>query len=334
MPYNYPMKIQYLERNWEAVGERQITEDYILPDEVIVGYKHIAQIIPDEKFSFLETIHIAPVEDVVEDSYGIIKSFIFNIGTSLTNHFNISLFYEKVDNDFDFLATLLGVEMIEHMEHDSAVSKNCAGVEIDIIGIDYGMVFINLPFGQEEAIPVSSVLEIARKIDHYFFTILKEIKYIGKGVVPLIPSYAYEREKVKIFISHSSKDKEFARILRNSLHAENIDTWFDEDDILVGDDFIQSIEEGLEKSDFIAIVLTPNFETGPWAQKEYRTALTEQINKGKTKILPIKVKESNLPAMLRSISHADFSKDYDQGFKILLRSIRLRISREQNKNEI
>lgn len=328
------MKIKYLERNWEAVGERQITENYMLPDEVVVGYQHIAQIFPDEKFSFLETIHIAPVEDVVENSYGIIKSFIFNIGKSLNNHFNISLFYEKVDRDFDFLASLLGVEMIEHTEHDSTVSKNCAGIEIDIIGIDYGMVFINLPFGENETISVSSVFEIARKLDHYFFTILKEIKDIGKGVVPLVPSYAYERKKMKVFISHSSKDKDFARILRNSFHAENIDTWFDEDDILVGDDFIQSMEEGLEKSDFIAIVLTPNFETGPWAQKEYRTALTEQINKGKTKILPIKFKESNPPAMLRSISHADFSRDYDQGFKILLRSIRLRVSREQNIGEI
>jgi hypothetical protein len=328
------MKIKYLERNWEAIGEREITEEYILPDEVVVKYQHIAQIFPDEKFSFLESIHIAPAENIVENSYEIVKTFFFNIGNSLNNHFNISLFYEKVDLDLKVLSTLLGVEMVEHMEHNSIVSKNCAGIEIDIIGIDYGMVFIHMPFWERKEISVSSVFEIAKKLDHYFFTILEEIRDTGKGVVPLVPSYAYERKKVKIFISHSSKDKEFARLLRNSLHAENIDTWFDEDDILVGDDFIQSMEEGLEQSDFIAIVLSPNFETGPWAQKEYRTALTEQINKGNTKILPVKFKDSNLPAMLRSISHADFSKDYDQGLKILLRSIRLRISRERNKEEI
>lgn len=264
-------------------------------------------------------------------NYEIVKIFIFNISQSLTSHFNISLFYEKVDRDLSFLANLLGVELIEYMEHGTSLSRNCAGIEIDITGIDYGMIFFNIPFWQTSSLTTGDIIEIAEKLDHYFFTILSEIKKIEEGIRPLIPSYAYDRKKIKIFISHASKDKEFSRKLRNSLNEQNFDTWFDEDDILVGDDFIESIERGLEESDFIIIVLSRNFSKGPWAQKEYRTALTEQITNGKTKILPIKYKDSNPPPMLNSISHADFSKDFDQGLNVLLRSIRLRHSREQKK---
>ena len=219
------------------------------------------------------------------------------------------------------------------IEHDESILKNNAGIEIDIIGIDYGMVYFNVPNWNNDIQSVAAIMETAKKLDHYFFSVLKEIKEVGKGIVPLIPSYAHDQKKVKIFISHSSKDKKFARTLRDSFHSENIDTWFDEDDILVGDDFVESMEKGLKESDFIVIVLSPNFSTGPWAKKEYRTALTEQIDKGIIKILPIKHKESEPPAMLNSISHADFSVNYDDGLKILLRSIRMRYYKEKSKEK-
>ena len=323
------MKVCYLDRNWETVGEKGVSKDYLLPDKVVLEFQHIVKIIPDEKFSFLDTIHISHFEDIVENKNGTEQIFFFDIGKSLKNHFNISLFHEKIDRDLNALAVLLNKEQIEYIEQGELISNNCAGIATDIIGVDYGMVFIHIPCRQNELQPIESITETATKLDHYFFTVLSEIKEIGKGVVPLVPSYAYDRKKVKIFISHSSKDKNFARKLRDSFHSENMDTWFDEDDILVGDDFVQSMEKGLIESNFIVIVLSPNFVEGPWAQKEYRTALTEQINNGKIKILPVKFKESRLPPMLNSISHADFSKKYNQGLKILLRTIHRRYNKEK-----
>lgn len=333
MLFIYFMKINYLDINWTPVGKRTVANDYQFPDKIVSEYRHIAQLIPEEKFSFLDNIHVSPVEDIVENIYSTKTMFFFHFGKSLQNHFNISLFFEKIECDLSLLANILNMEMIEYIEHDESISKNNAGIEIDIIGIDYGMVYFNVPNWNNNIQSVAAIMETAKKLDHYFFSILKEIKIIGKGIVPLIPSYAHDQKKVKIFISHSSKDKKFARELRDSFHSENIDTWFDEDDILVGDDFVESMEKGLKESDFIVIVLSPNFSTGPWAKKEYRTALTEQINKGIIKILPIKHIASEVPAMLNSISHADFSVNYDDGLKILLRSIRMRYYKEKSKEK-
>jgi hypothetical protein len=329
------VKIKYLDRNWEAVGEKEVSPDYLLPDKVVCNYQHIAEIRPDEKLSFLDTIHVGPFEDIVEFKNGFEQIFFIDVGKVLKNSFNISLFFEKIDNDSNGLAKILNKEMVENIEPDTLIPENCAGIEIDILTVDYGMIFIHIPQYKSESYTLESLLETAKKIDHFFFTIFQEINEIGEGVIPLIPSYAYNMKKGKIFISHASKDKVFARKLRDSLRSENLDTWFDEDDILVGDDFVESIEKGLIESDYIVIVLSPNFNNGPWATKEYRAALTEQINNGKIKILPVKYKECTPPLLLNSISHADLSKNFDGGLKQLVRTIHRRYFKENvDKTEI
>jgi len=53
------------------------------------------------------------------------------------------------------------------------------------------------------------------------------------------------------FISHSSKDKEFARQLVAGLRALNVNIWLDEERIRFGDSIPQKISEGLAEADVI-----------------------------------------------------------------------------------
>ena len=111
------MKINYLDINWTPVGENTVSNDYQFPDKIVSEYRHIAQLIPEEKFSFLDNIHVSPVEDVVENIYSTKTMYFFHFGKALQNHFNISLFFEKIDCDLSLLANVLHVEMIEYIEH-------------------------------------------------------------------------------------------------------------------------------------------------------------------------------------------------------------------------
>jgi len=51
---------------------------------------------------------------------------------------------------------------------------------------------------------------------------------------------------MKIFFSYSSKDKEIIKKIRKLLPSK-LNAWIDEDEILVGDDFKNTILKAIEK---------------------------------------------------------------------------------------
>lgn len=72
-----------------------------------------------------------------------------------------------------------------------------------------------------------------------------------------------------IFISHSSIDKlTIVRKLAEELRSLRLDVWLDEDAILCGDNILDQIEMGIEKSLCVALILTPAFFTSNWASLE------------------------------------------------------------------
>jgi 2-C-methyl-D-erythritol 4-phosphate cytidylyltransferase len=61
---------------------------------------------------------------------------------------------------------------------------------------------------------------------------------------------------VRVFISHSSKDKPAVGELAKALHARGIEPWLDKWEIKGGDDFIASINNGLHAADAGIIVFS------------------------------------------------------------------------------
>ena len=54
---------------------------------------------------------------------------------------------------------------------------------------------------------------------------------------------------MKVFLSHSTKDKQFVKTLAAELEAEKIEPWLCEVDIELGQNFVAKIEEGLRDAD-------------------------------------------------------------------------------------
>ena len=52
---------------------------------------------------------------------------------------------------------------------------------------------------------------------------------------------------MKIFLSHSSKDKEFVRKLADDLKTYGLSVWFDEWEIKVGDSITNKISQGIDE---------------------------------------------------------------------------------------
>ncbi|MGF1538216.1 MAG: TIR domain-containing protein [Elainellaceae cyanobacterium] len=76
------------------------------------------------------------------------------------------------------------------------------------------------------------------------------------------------------FVSYGRKDsKAFAVRLNQRLLAEGLDVWFDFDDIPLGVDFQNQIDDGIEKSHNFLFIISPHSINSPYCLKEIQLAL-------------------------------------------------------------
>jgi hypothetical protein len=90
-----------------------------------------------------------------------------------------------------------------------------------------------------------------------------------------------------LFICHASEDKQrFVRPLAEALQAKGAKVWYDEFTLKVGDSLRRSIDKGLRRSRYGAVVLSPAFFQKQWPQYEL-DGLAQRETNGRKVILPI-----------------------------------------------
>jgi TIR domain len=90
-----------------------------------------------------------------------------------------------------------------------------------------------------------------------------------------------------VFISHASEDKDdFVRRLAHGLEEKGLKVWFDEFTLTVGDSLRRSIDDGLSRSRFGIVVISPAFLRKDWPQRELDGLVAREI-RGVKVILPV-----------------------------------------------
>jgi hypothetical protein len=70
-----------------------------------------------------------------------------------------------------------------------------------------------------------------------------------------------------LFICHASEDKKsFVRPLAKALREQNVEVWFDEFSLKIGDSIRRSLDRGLSQSRFGVVVLSKAFFAKQWPQ--------------------------------------------------------------------
>lgn len=91
-----------------------------------------------------------------------------------------------------------------------------------------------------------------------------------------------------LFVSHASEDKAgFVRDLVARLEERGLHVWFDEAVLQVGDGLVQSIDDGLRRSRFGVVVLSPAFFAKRWTRAELNALASREIGSGDRVVLPI-----------------------------------------------
>jgi hypothetical protein len=122
----------------------------------------------------------------------------------------------------------------------------------------------------------------------------------------------------KVFISHSSRDKAFARQIAQSLIDHDHSPWLDEWEIRVGESITRKIEEGLGSTDFIAVILSPHSVQSNWVEREWQAKFWDEIKHNRVTVLPVLKDVCEIPKLISDKKYADFSNNFDSGLTELL----------------
>lgn len=121
-----------------------------------------------------------------------------------------------------------------------------------------------------------------------------------------------------LFISYSSKDRKFVERLARDLLAVGVRIWWDKGEMKIGDSLNKKIQEGIAKSSWLAVVLSPNSVASPWVERELSAALIRELENRDVYILPILLESCSIPIFLSDKIYADFRISYVDGLETLL----------------
>ena len=111
----------------------------------------------------------------------------------------------------------------------------------------------------------------------------------------------------RVFLSYSSKDKVFVRELHRRLRRDGLSCFFDEESIEWGENFVVSLERGIDESEFFVAVLSPEFVQSKWVELERTSAVADDPAGLKRKIRPLLLRPCEVPRFLKPIQLVDVS---------------------------
>ena len=121
-----------------------------------------------------------------------------------------------------------------------------------------------------------------------------------------------------IFVSYSSKDRPFAVGLTEELQKLGANVWIDQLGIGLGENWDNAIEEALEKSETLMLIVSPTSVESQNVQDEVSIA----INTDK-KFVPILIKECDLPMRWQRKQYADLIKNPEKAIGDILKFLGL-----------
>lgn len=118
------------------------------------------------------------------------------------------------------------------------------------------------------------------------------------------------------FFSYSREDSAFALRLAEDLKAAGANVWLDQLDIAPGQRWARAVEEALNNSPRVLVILSPASVSSTHVEDEVNFALEEH----KT-VIPVFYQDCKVPFQLRPFQYVDFRADYDRGLKAMVKTL-------------
>jgi hypothetical protein len=124
----------------------------------------------------------------------------------------------------------------------------------------------------------------------------------------------------RIFVSYSRKDADFARKLAKSLSDLGADVWIDVEDIPAGLKWSSAIQQGLQTSEAMIVVISPDSMASTNVEDEWQYYLDQ-----KKPLIPVLFNPADLHFQLSRIQYIDFHNQYyEMAFEQLRTQLQLK----------
>jgi hypothetical protein len=129
--------------------------------------------------------------------------------------------------------------------------------------------------------------------------------------------------KFDIFISYSTKDKDFVRRLANDLKENGLTVWLDELNLRAGDSLADEISTAIKNSKFLLVIMSPDYFVSEWATQEWKAAMLDEVDSKNIKVIPILYRPCSVPPMLATKRYLDFRQpeSYKESLRILVHNL-------------
>src|SRR5215831_15681498 len=122
---------------------------------------------------------------------------------------------------------------------------------------------------------------------------------------------AAEDRKLRVFISYSRKDEDFAQDLLAGLQAAGFEPYLDKHDIAAGEDWEARLGRLIETADTVVFVISPDAV----ASERCAWEVERSVNL-KKRLLPIvsrRVEEAQVPPRLKQLNYIYFDRPHSFG---------------------
>jgi len=113
---------------------------------------------------------------------------------------------------------------------------------------------------------------------------------VPKTLIEYLPSLVGAMEPIQFyscFISHSSKDAEFARRIHGRLAQEGLRVWYAPEDLRAGRKLFDQIDEAIRMYDRLLLVLSGQSMESEWVRTEIKKARRKERETGREVLFPI-----------------------------------------------
>lgn len=117
----------------------------------------------------------------------------------------------------------------------------------------------------------------------------------------------------RIFISHAHQDGDIADRIVADLSAMGLSPWVYRNEIRPGDSFVAAMDIGLSEASYLILLLSRAAVDSEWVRREWMNALAADVP-----VLPARLDDAEVPAILRHCQYFDLRADPDVGIKSIV----------------
>lgn len=124
-----------------------------------------------------------------------------------------------------------------------------------------------------------------------------------------------------LFISYSHENKDFVDKLALQLVHRNVSIWLDRWELSIGDSVIEKVQEAVEGSSALLVILSKASVESSWCKKELTAGLLRELEEKRVVVMPVVLEDCKIPLFARDKLYADFTKNFDDGLNTILEGI-------------